>query len=109
MGEFLGVLRHITNKLTGEAYPEDDHRNKLKDRIVIGLIGISERKQPGKQFIKIIDPAPSRAYSLKTGLGELQWKKDGDQLVFESEQTIWEFEIKAVKGQKELRIVKGSH
>lgn len=102
MGEFLGVLRNITNKLNGESYPDEDHRNKLRNRIVIGLIGMSERKQPGKQFIKIIDPAPSRAYSLQTGLGELHWKKEGDQLVFESEQTIWEFEIKAVK---ESRVV----
>ena len=56
MGEFLGILMNITNKQTNQAYPEDDVRTKFKNQRVIGLIGVSERKKPGKNFIKIFDP-----------------------------------------------------
>lgn len=45
MGEFLGILINITNKQTNQAYSEDDFRNQFKNLNVIGLIGVSERKQ----------------------------------------------------------------
>lgn len=51
MGEFLGILINITNKQTNQSYPEDDVRSKFKNQHIIGLIGVSERKQPGKNFI----------------------------------------------------------
>ena len=74
MGEFLGILMNITNKQTNQAYPEDDVRTKFKNQRVIGLIGVSERKKPGKNFIKIFDPINDR--SLTTGIGELHWEDE---------------------------------
>lgn len=95
MGEFLGILINIKNKQTNQAYPEDDFRNQFKNLNVIGLIGISERKQPGKNFIKIFDPINDR--SLTTGIGELHWEDEESLLLFGSEKTIWEFKIRDVK------------
>lgn len=95
MGEFLGILINIKNKQTNQAYPEDDFRNQFKNLNVIGLIGISERKQPGKNFIKIFDPINDR--SLTTGIGELHWEDEESLFLFESEKTIWEFKIRDVK------------
>lgn len=66
MGEFLGILMNITNKQTNQAYPEDDVRTKFKNQRVIGLIGVSERKKPGKNFIKIFDPINDRSCREKT-------------------------------------------
>ena len=77
MGEFLGILMNITNKQTNQAYPEDDVRTKFKNQRVIGLIGVSERKKPGKNFI--------------------HWEDEESLLLFESEKTIWEFKIRDVK------------
>ena len=95
MGEFLGILMNITNKQTNQAYPEDDVRTKFKNQRVIGLIGVSERKKPGKNIIKIFDPINDR--SLTTGIGELHWEDEESLLLFESEKTIWEFKIRDVK------------
>lgn len=95
MGEFLGILINITNKQTNQAYPEDDVRTKFKNQRVIGLIGVSERKKPGKNFIKIFDPINDR--SLTTGIGERHWEDEESLLLFESEKTSWEFKIRDVK------------
>lgn len=91
MGEFLGILINITNKQTNQSYPEDDVRSKFKNQHIIGLIGVSERKQPGKNFIKIFDPL------ITTGMGDLHWEDEKSLLLFESEKTIWEFKIRDVK------------
>ncbi len=95
MGEFLGILINITNKQTNQAYSEDDFRNQFKNLNVIGLIGVSERKQPGKNFIKIFDPLND--HYLNTGMGDLHWEDEKNLLLFESEKTIWEFKIRDVK------------
>lgn len=95
MGEFLGILINITNKQTNQSYPEDDVRSKFKNQHIIGLIGVSERKQPGKNFIKIFDPLND--HYLTTGIGDLHWEDEKSLLLFESEKTIWEFKIRDVK------------